>query len=80
MLATPATRNTPEPRLTTDTWMGSQYDCSAGMTGAALVYSQRPDTVSRISTGSEHEHPQRAVLRPAQHDRGGDQPDRSRSG
>jgi hypothetical protein len=24
MLATPATRNTPEPRLTTDTWIGSQ--------------------------------------------------------
>ena len=37
MLATPATRNTPEPRLTTDTWIGSQYDCSAGITGAALV-------------------------------------------
>ena len=52
MLATPATRNTPEPRLTTETWMGSQYDCNAGITGAALVYSQRPDTVSRISTGS----------------------------
>src|SRR3712207_8038284 len=31
MLATPATRNTPEPRLTTDTWIGSQYDCRAGI-------------------------------------------------
>src|SRR5690606_37669595 len=37
MLATPAARNTPEPRLTTDTWIGSQYDCSAGITGAASV-------------------------------------------
>ncbi len=52
MLATPATRNTPEPRLTTDTWIGSQYDCSAGITGAALVYSHLPDTASRISTGT----------------------------
>ncbi len=52
MLATPATRNTPEPMLTTETWMGSQYDCSAGITGAALVYSHLPETDSRISSGT----------------------------
>jgi len=37
MLATPATRKTPDPRLTTETWIGSQYDCNAGITGAALA-------------------------------------------
>ena len=31
--------------------MGNQYDCSAGITGAASVYSHLPDTASRISTG-----------------------------
>jgi hypothetical protein len=37
MLAMPATIFFFNDTATTETWMGSQYDCSAGITGAALV-------------------------------------------
>ncbi len=35
VLATPETRKTPLETDTTETWIGSQKDCSAGTTGAA---------------------------------------------
>src|SRR5689334_8252457 len=51
-LATPGTRNAPDDRMAAETWMISQYDCSAGWTGAAIVYSIVPLTNIRITTGS----------------------------
>lgn len=38
--------------IAAETWMISQYDWSAGCTGAAVVYSMVPLTNIRITTGS----------------------------
>ena len=51
-LATPEIKNTPLPSETIETCTGSQYDCSAGTTGAASAYSTVPATNRRINVGT----------------------------
>src|SRR3546814_890573 len=51
MLDTPEIRNTPLPIETIETWIGSQYDCRAGTTGAAFAYRTVPATNMRTRIG-----------------------------